>query len=75
MIFESLSKGNIYLMPSVKAVDQIWDPMQTLLGDVAKDAFREKKGEKIKYKDEASVQEALDKASSNIYDAIFSLAK
>ena len=30
MIFGSLSAGHINLMPSVKAVDQIWDPMGTL---------------------------------------------
>ena len=75
MIFESLNKGHIALMPSVKAVDQIWDPMRTLLSDVAKDAFRENKGESVKYADEASMQEALDKASQSIYDAIYTLSK
>ena len=75
MIFESLNEGHIALMPSVKAVDQIWDPMRTLLSDVAKDAFRENKGESVKYADEASMQEALDKASQSIYDAIYTLSK
>ncbi|WP_026492560.1 MULTISPECIES: sugar ABC transporter substrate-binding protein [unclassified Butyrivibrio] len=75
MIFESLNAGHISLMPSVKAVDQIWDPMRTLLSDVAKDAFREIKGEEVKYSDEAAMQEALDKASQSIYDAIFTLSK
>ena len=74
MIFESLNAGHIYLMPSVKAVDQIWDPMQTLLSDVAKDAFRESKGENVKYADESAIQEALEKASKSIYDAIYTLA-
>ena len=74
-IFNSLSAGHIRLMPSVKAVDQIWDPMRTLLSDVAKDAFRETNGEEVKYSDEASMQEALDKASQSIYDAIFTLSK
>ncbi len=75
MIFNSLNEGHIRLMPSVKAVDQIWDPMKTLLSDVAKDAFREKKGEEVKYADEAAMQEALDKASQSIYDAIYTLSK
>ena len=75
MIFESLNEGHIALMPSVKAVDQIWDPMRTLLSDVAKDAFRENKGESVKYADESSMQEALDKASKSIYDAIYTLSK
>lgn len=74
MIFESLNAGHIYLMPSVKAVDQIWDPMQTLLSDVAKDAFRESKGENVKYADESAIQEALEKASKSVYDAIYTLA-
>ena len=75
MIFFSLNEGHISLMPSVKAVDQIWDPMRTFLSDVAKDAFREKSGEEVKYADEASMQEALDKASQSIYDAVFTLSK
>ena len=75
MIFDSLNAGHISLMPSVKAVDQIWDPMRTLLSDVAKDAFRENKGESVKYTDVASMQEALDKASKSIYDAIYTLSK
>ena len=75
MIFESLNAGHISLMPSIKAVDQIWDPMRTLLSDVAKDAFRESKGESVKYANEAAMQEALDKASKSIYDAIFTLSK
>lgn len=36
MIFKSLSEGKIYLMPSIKAVDQIWVPAQTVLGEVAR---------------------------------------
>lgn len=74
MIFESLNEGHIYLMPSVKAVDQIWDPMQTLLSDVAKDAFRQSKGETVKYEDTSAIQDALDKADQSIYDAIYTLA-
>jgi len=73
-IFNSLNEGNIYLMPSVKAVDQIWDPMQTLLSDVAKDAFRAQNGETEKYTDVSSMQEALDNAAKSIYDAIYTLA-
>ena len=75
MIFESLNEGHIYLMPSVKAVDQIWDPMQTLLSDVAKDAFRERNGETVKYPDQDAMQAALEKVSKNIYDAIYTLAQ
>ncbi len=75
MIFDSLNAGHIYLMPSVKAIDQIWDPVGTLLSDVAKDAFREKKNESVKYTDESRMQEALETTSKSIYDAIYTLSK
>ena len=72
MIFESLQAGNIKLMPSIKAVDQIWTPVQTLMGDMAKDAFRTT-AEK-KYDSAADVSAALEKACKDIYDAIYTLA-
>ena len=73
MIFESLEEGNIKLMPSIKAVDQIWTPVQTLMGDMAKDAFRPE-AEK-KYASTGSIEAALQKASQDIYDAIYTLAE
>lgn len=72
-IFESLAEGNIYLMPSIKAVDQIWVPSQTLLGDIAKDPFRELKGEKEKYSSPMEIEEAIEKVDKDIYDAIYTL--
>ena len=75
MIFKSLEEGRIYLMPSIKAVDQIWVPTQTVMGDIAKDAFREKKGETVKYASQADFQTAMETVNKNIYDAIYTLAK
>lgn len=75
IIFNNLKEGNIYLMPSVKAIDQIWDPMQTLLGDVGKDAFRARNGETEKYTDKESMQKALDNSAQSIYDAIYTLSQ
>ena len=75
MIFTSLSEGRIYLMPSIKAVDQIWVPAQTVMGDVAKDAFREKKGEAAKYTSQDDFQKALETVNKNIYDAVYTLAE
>lgn len=75
MIFTSLSEGRIYLMPSIKAVDQIWVPTQTVMGDIAKDAFREKKGETVKYVSEDDFQKALETVNKNIYDAVYTLAE
>ena len=74
IIFQSLSAGRIYLMPSVKAVNQIWVPCQTVMGDVAKDPFREKQGEAAKYPGKAELQAALETIDKNIYDAIHTLA-
>lgn len=75
MIFQSLSGGRIYLMPSIKAVDQIWVPAQTLMGDIAKDSFRENKGETPKYADIANLETAVEKMNQEVYDAIFTLAE
>lgn len=73
MIFKSLEEGNIYLMPSIKAVDQIWVPIHTLLGDLAKDPFREASGEAPKYASEENISGALEKVDQDIYDAIYTL--
>lgn len=75
LIFKSLEAGKIYLMPSIKAVDQIWTPSQTLMGDVAKDPFRNKSNEAEKYSSEADLQAALDKVSQDVYDAIYTLVE
>lgn len=73
MIFKSLEAGNIYLMPSIKAIDQVWVPAHTLLGDLAKDPFREKAGEAAKYVSKEDIQKALEKVDKDIYDAIYTL--
>lgn len=75
MIFNSLSDGKIYLMPSIKAVDQIWVPSQTLMGDIAKDSFRENKGETPKYADVTTIEDAVEKMNQEVYDAIYTLAE
>lgn len=75
MIFNSLEEGKIYLMPSIKAVDQIWTPVQTIMADVAKDAFRAEDNEAEKYIDSEDFKEALNTASKNVYDAIHVLAE
>lgn len=75
VIFNSLESGRIYLMPSIKAVDQIWVPTQTIMADVAKDAFRKADGEAEKYVSKEDFQNALDTASRNVYDAIYVLSE
>lgn len=73
MIFKSLADGRIYLMPSNKALGQVWTPMHTLLSDVAKDAFRESQGETEKYLNEADMCDALAEVSKQVYDAIHTM--
>ncbi len=72
-IFNSLEEGRIYLMPSIKAVDQIWVPSQTLMGDIAKDAYREKRNESVKYSTQEALEKATQKVDKDIYDAIYTL--
>lgn len=71
MIFNSLSEGRIYLMPSIKAVDRVWVPAQTIFGEVAKDAFST--GSE-KYTAPEDYKKALETIDQNIYDAIHTLA-
>jgi len=75
MIFSSLAEGRIYLMPSIKAVDQIWVPTHTLMGDVAKDPYRKAAGETEKYTSLDDMLAALKKVDKDIYDAVFTLKK
>ncbi len=75
MIFESLSEGRIYLMPSVKAIDQVWVPSQTLMGDIAKDPFRENNGYRAKYPTIKEISDAIVQVDMDIYDAIYTLAE
>lgn len=75
MIFRSLEEGRIYLMPSVKAVDQVWVPSQTLMGDIAKDPFRVNNGYLPKYPTIKEIGEAIVQVDMDIYDAIYTLAE
>ncbi|MCL2672194.1 MAG: extracellular solute-binding protein [Clostridiales bacterium] len=67
----ALAEGNLIIMPSVRATGQIWIPMQTLFSDIAKDPFR-LPGEQ-KYTSMEALQEGLEKASRQVYDAIWTL--
>ena len=73
-IFTSLESGRIYLMPSVKELNQVWTPMHTFLADIAKDAFRTQ-GETEKYPGVTEMEAGLKKVSEQVYDAIYTLAK
>lgn len=70
-INNNLMAGRIAVMPSTKAVAQIWTPAQTFFSDVAKDPFRVP--EEQKYLTDESLRNGLEKVDEQIYSAIHTL--
>ena len=70
-INNNLMAGRIAVMPSTKAVAQIWTPAQTFLSDLAKDPFRER-GD-WKYLSDDNLRKGLKKVDEQIYAAIHTL--
>ncbi len=70
-INNNLMAGRIAVMPSTKAVAQIWTPAQTFFSDLAKDPFR-LPGEQ-KYGTEETLRKGLEKVDEQIYSAIHTL--
>lgn len=68
-LYRRMADEEIVIMPSISAVAQMWDPVGTLLADLAQDAFRSKE----KYVTNSDYKEALAKVSQQIYDAVFTL--
>ena len=68
---ENLVNGKISVMPSVRAVAQVWTPAQTFFSDLAKDPFRSKSEQK--YLTTESLIKGLEKVDSQIYAAIHTL--
>lgn len=73
IVNKELEDGNIYIMPSISAVKQLWTPMSSLFIDMSTDAFREIKGQAVKYAKQFERVAALEKAAKQIYDAIHTL--
>lgn len=71
VMFKNLNEGNIVIMPSISAVEQIWTPAQTFFQDIAKDAFRT---DDKKYTTDESIKAALENVDKQIYDAIHTLS-
>ncbi|MEG1739062.1 MAG: extracellular solute-binding protein [Bacilli bacterium] len=71
VINNNMKNGLISIMPSIKAVGQIWTPLQTFFQDVAKDPFR--KSNEMKYLKEEDFKSGLKKVDKQIYDAIHTL--
>lgn len=72
IMYNNLDAGNIVVMPSIRAVEQVWTPGRTFFEDLAKDAFRPE-AEK-KYKTLEEIKEGLTAVDAQIYDAIHTLA-
>lgn len=72
IMYHNLDAGNIVVMPSIRAVEQIWTPGQTFFEDLAKDAFRPE-AEK-KYKTLEDIKNGLAAVDTQIYDAVHTLA-
>lgn len=69
---KNLVAGRIEVMPSVRAIAQVWTPAQTFFSDLAKDPFRPKKDQKYTVAD--ALKTALKKVDDQIYAAIHTLA-
>ena len=72
ILYQSLEKGEIIAMPSIREMSQVWIPLGTFQQDLAKDAFRK---EDKKFTSRESLKKQLEIVSSQIYDAIFILAE
>ena len=70
-INNNLMEGRIAVMPSTRAVAQIWTPAQTFFSDLAKDPFR--LPEEQKYVTDAALRKGLEKVDEQIYSAIHTL--
>ena len=73
LINQNLAEGNIYIMPSNRAVGQIWTPLETLFQDIAKDPFRPGQGQPYKYVTDDDFLNGLKRVDTQIYDAIHTL--
>ncbi len=68
-IKENLDKGSIYVMPSVRALAQVWTPLQTYCATIAKDMLDNKNV----YAGAEKLKEGIANVDKQIYDAIHTL--
>jgi len=66
---KNLDSGSIYVMPSVRALAQVWTPLQTFCAKLADDALT---GKNLFVTDEA-IRSGLANVDKQIYDAIHTL--
>ena len=69
VINDNLARGAIYVMPSVRALAQVWTPLQTYCAKLATDALS---GTGLYVTDEA-IKQGVANVDKQIYDAIHTL--
>ena len=69
VIYQNLESGSIYVMPSVRALGQVWTPLQTFCALIADDVLT---GKNVYLKEESLI-ERLKLVDKQIYDAINTL--
>lgn len=69
VINDNLARGTIYVMPSVRALAQVWTPLQTYCAKLATDALS---GTGLYVTDEA-IKQGVANVDKQIYDAIHTL--
>ena len=69
MIYENLNNGDIYVMPSVRELAQVWTPLQTFCAQLADDVLNNKG----KFETDESIKDGLKNVDQQIYDAIHTL--
>lgn len=70
MIYDNLNNGNIYVMPSVRELAQVWTPLQTFCAQLADDVLNSKN----KYVTDDAIKKGLENVDQQIYDAIHTLS-
>lgn len=69
-INSNLDSGSIYVMPSVRALAQVWTPLQTFCATIADDVLT---GKNVYVSDDA-LRSGLSNVDKQIYDAIHTLS-
>ncbi len=68
-VYDNLENGSIYVMPSVRALGQVWTPLQTYCALIADDVLT---GKNV-YNTDEKIKARLAEVDKQIYDAINTL--
>lgn len=68
-IYDNLAEGSIYVMPSIRALAQVWTPLQTYCARLADDVLTGKNA----YVTDEALKSGIEAVDKRIYDAIHTL--